>query len=63
MESFPPENSSAGRAHCPATSRMTWIASASSQSRWGRALEDCVGTAIRVSSPHGRATRMAAECP
>src|SRR5690606_14080644 len=31
---LPPENSSTGLAHWPATSRRMWMASASSQSRW-----------------------------
>ena len=34
MESLPPENSSTGRSNSAATSRMTWIASASSTSSW-----------------------------
>ncbi len=34
IESLPPENSRAGLAHWPATSRRMWMASASSQSRW-----------------------------
>ena len=34
MESLPPENSSAGRSNSAATSRITWIASASSTSSW-----------------------------
>ncbi len=33
-ESLPPENSSAGRSNSAATSRMTWIDSASSTSSW-----------------------------
>src|SRR5690606_10949973 len=36
IESLPPENSSTGLAHWPATSRRMWMASASSQSRWER---------------------------
>jgi hypothetical protein len=38
-ESLPPENSSAGLLHSAATSRMMWIASDSSQSRWRLAAE------------------------
>ena len=34
IESLPPENSSAGRSNSAATSRMMWIASASSARRW-----------------------------
>jgi hypothetical protein len=34
-ESLPPLNSSTGRSNSAATSRMTWIASLSSASRWG----------------------------
>ena len=34
MESLPPENSSTGRSNSAATSRMMWIASASSERRW-----------------------------
>ncbi len=34
MESLPPENSRAGRSNSAATSRITWIASASSTSSW-----------------------------
>src|SRR5690606_18914200 len=33
-ESLPPENSRAGFVHSAATSRMMWMASDSSQSRW-----------------------------
>ncbi len=33
-ESLPPQNSSAGLPHSAATSRMMWIVSDSSQSRW-----------------------------
>ncbi len=36
IESLPPENSSTGRSSSAATSRMMWIASASSASRWER---------------------------
>ena len=36
IESLPPENSSTGRSSSAATSRMMWIASASSASRWVR---------------------------
>lgn len=34
MESLPPENNSTGRSNSAATSRMMWIASASSERRW-----------------------------
>jgi hypothetical protein len=34
MESLPPENSSTGRSNSAATSRMMWMASASSERRW-----------------------------
>ena len=34
MESLPPENRSAGRSNSAATSRITWIASASRARRW-----------------------------
>lgn len=34
IESLPPENSSTGRSNSAATSRMMWIASASSERRW-----------------------------
>ena len=34
IESLPPENSSTGRSNSAATSRMMWIASASSVRRW-----------------------------
>jgi hypothetical protein len=51
IESLPPEKRSTGLAHWPATSRMMWMASASSQSRWLRAV--AVGAAWR-SRRHGR---------
>ena len=38
IESLPPENSSTGRSNSAATSRMMWIASASSWRRWGMRL-------------------------
>ena len=34
MESLPPENSSTGFSNSAATSRMMWMASASSERRW-----------------------------
>ena len=34
IESLPPENSSTGRSNSAATSRITWMASASSTSSW-----------------------------
>ena len=34
IESLPPENSSTGRSNSAATSRMTWMDSASSTSSW-----------------------------
>lgn len=34
MESLPPENNNTGRSNSAATSRMMWIASASSERRW-----------------------------
>ncbi len=34
MESLPPENSSTGRSNSAATSRITWMASASRTSSW-----------------------------
>src|ERR1700722_18679395 len=40
IESLPPENSSAGRSNSAATSRMTWIDSASRTSSWDRRKSD-----------------------
>ena len=50
IESLPPENSSTGFSSSAATSRMTWIASASRTSRWL-----AVATVMSATPPARRA--------
>ena len=46
IESLPPENSSTGRSNSAATSRMMWIASASSERRWLNSYCPAAGPAV-----------------
>ena len=53
MESLPPENKRAGLLHSAATSRMIWMASDSSQSRWrllAASIKWCSTTVFMITS-------------
>ncbi len=62
IESLPPENSSAGRSNSAATSRMTWMLSASSTSSWSRASRPVMPGPVAVSSASSCSTDSCCVC-